>query len=122
MAFDLDDELKVAFSPEEFGEEAIIRTVSREYPLTGTPAAYADIAKPGSAQNSSRGAFSTGAADFSVGILQFTCLTTDATESAVAAEDTLIIKTGRHAGEYRIKDINIDGSVCRLVLNVRNPR
>lgn len=119
MRVESEAELMSFFSPDEFGEEATLRTGTGDHPVTGHPDTMAETAKPGGVQNSSRGAFTTGAADFTVQELQFMTDSGRVAASGAKREDTLIIQAGRYAGQYRIKDIQSDGAVCRLLLNKR---
>lgn len=112
-------ELDGFFSPDEFGELATLRTKLGTFDLPGHPDAFAASAKPGGTQNSSRSPFTTGAAEFSVTELQFMCAASKVAGAGAVAEDTLTITTGDYSGDYRIKNINRDGAICRLLLSKR---
>lgn len=117
MRVESDAELMAFFSPTEFGEEAIIRTAAGDFPVTGHPDVMSDTAKPGGLQNTSRSPFMTGAAEFTVQEFQFLTAASLVLQAQTSLDDTLVIETGNLAGEYRIKDINQDGDICRLLLN-----
>ena len=107
------DELASFFSADEFGAFA----VCEGFRAQGIPDAYHDDQRPGATTNSSMGAFMVGAADMNLSTHQFT--TTWPLPTAWGLEKTLTIEAGEYAGTYRIKDIQRDGSVVRLMLNKR---
>lgn len=117
MAIESDAELMAFFSADEFAEAAVIQNVAGDHPITGNFDTMAEPSTPGGTQNSSRGPFMSGAADFSVTELQFTTDTWRVTDAGTSAEDVLVVATGRYAGQYRIKEIKPDGDICRLMLN-----
>ena len=107
------DELAAFFSADVFGAFAICEGIRFE----GIPDAYHDEQRPGATTNSSMGAFMVGAADMNLSTHQFT--TSWPLAATVGVEKTMTIEGGDYAGNYRIKDIQRDGSVVRLMLNKR---
>lgn len=116
-AFDSAEELGAFFSTDEFAENATLTTGAGEFALTGIPDVLSDVAKPGGIQNSSRSPFLTGAAEFSIQEFQFLTSSASVRSASAKMEDKLTILTGSYAGVYRVKDINHDGAICRLLLN-----
>ena len=117
MAIESDAELMAFFSANEFADEAVIENVAGGHPITGNFDTMAQRAKPGGVQNSSQGPFIGGAAEFAVTELQFTTDTWRVQQAGAKSDDTMVVTTGRHAGQYRIKEIQSDGDICRLLLN-----
>ncbi len=117
MAIESPAELMAFFSADEFAESATILNVAGSHPITGNFDTMAEIGRPGSTQNSGRTPFLAGAADFSVSELQFTTDWWRVQAAQTAHEDVLDVPAGPHAGQYRIKDIQRDGDICRLMLN-----
>lgn len=117
MAIESPDELMAFFSAGEFAEAATILNVAGSHPITGNFDSAADLQRPGGTTNSSRSAFITGAAEFSVHELQYTTDWWRVQAAQVAQEDVLDVPAGKHAGQYRIKDIQRDGDIVRLMLN-----
>lgn len=118
MAIESPDELMAFFSADEFAESATILNIAGSHPITGNFDTMADVQRPGGTTNSSRSPFITGAAEFSVYDLQYTTDWWRVQAAQTAQEDVLDVATGsRHAGQYRIKDIQRDGDIVRLMLN-----
>lgn len=117
MAVEAHDELMAFFSPAEFGENATVTTGAGSFSLTGIPDVLSDTAAPGGIQNSSRSPFTTGAAEFAIQEPQFLTDAASVEAAGTQLDDTLTILSGDYAGAYRIKDINRDGGLCRLLLN-----
>lgn len=113
MPVESSDDLAGFFNPDEFGDEAACEGSG----LVGIASAYHDQQRPGATSNSSMGSFMVGAADVSITTHKFT--TPWPLPSTVAVEKTITIQTGKLAGEYRIKDIQRDGDIVRLMLNKR---
>ena len=78
---------------------------------------FHDQQRPGGTSNSTMGSFMVGAADVSLTVYQAT--TGWPLAPGVAVEKTLTIESGPDAGNYRIKDIERDGAMVRLMLNKR---
>jgi hypothetical protein len=107
------DELAAFMSPDTFGVFASCEGAR----FTGLADCYHDHQRPGATSNSTMGAFMVGAADVSIVTHQFT--TTWPLAASVGVEKTLTIESGSLAGDYRIKDIQRDGDIVRLMLNKR---
>ena len=112
---DFSSDLAVFFNPTEFGDEATIALPDCFATVHGTASTYALRERPGSNTNSSMGSFMLGAADFNLQAVQF--LTAWGPVAAAQAECELTINTGPHAGEWRVRDIQRDGDIARLILN-----
>jgi len=110
-----DADLAAFFSPDEFADLASIDGVAQ--PVSGIASTMADQQRAGATSGSSMGSWLVGAADLSIQRLQFT--TAWAPAAAVEVEAGMTIQTGRYAGTYRIKDIQRDGEIVRLVLSVK---
>lgn len=117
MAVESSDDMMAFFSPEEFGEKAVIHSATVDLEIIGIPDTMAETQRPGDTANSGRSPFLAGAADFTMQELQFTTPFVFVHQAEAAAENTLTILAGIYAGEYRIKDIQRDGEICRLMLN-----
>lgn len=113
MSVESDYDLDAFFQPEEFGLIALVGGV----PVPGVMDTMADDQRPGATANSSMGSFLVGAADATIQKLQFTCRWS--LVASVAVETSLVIESGEFAGTYRIKDIQRDSQICRLMLNKR---
>lgn len=112
-AFDTADELAAFFA--DFAEDAIIHTAAGDFPVTGIPDVLADNMRPGGVSDSNTSPFISARAEFTIQEFQF--LTTAEQAAPASLEDTLEITTGNHVGHYRIKDLNRDGGLCRILLN-----
>lgn len=121
-----DADLLTFFSPDEFGTEAVITSGSGDIPVSGIMDTMADAERPGANSRSGSSPFLVGATDAKIQRLQFT--TPFAPIASVRAEDRMNIPAlrsdgtpnnaaGNYAGDYRIRDIQRDGEVCRLLLN-----
>lgn len=108
-------DLAAFFNPNEFADLAIIDGVAQ--PVGGIMTTAADQQRAGATSGSSMGSWLVGAADLSIQTLQF--ITPWAPVSAVQVEATMTIPQGRYAGTYRVKDIQRDGEIVRLVLSVK---
>lgn len=108
-------DLAAYFSPDEFGVDGVVSTQSGTIPVSGIMDVAADNDRPGANARSGSSPFMVGVADATIHRLQF--MTQFAPVAAVRAEDTLQITAGQYAGNYRIRDIQRDGEVCRLLLN-----
>jgi hypothetical protein len=117
MAVESDADLLGFFDPTEFGTEAVIAAVSGPIEFAGIIDSEAGSDRPGSNSRSGSSPFLTGAADAKIQTIQM--MTPFAPVSDARAEDTLTIAAGPYAGAYRIRDIQRDGEVCRLLLNKR---
>lgn len=107
------EDLALFFDTSDFGTEATINGGT----IVGIIDSAAATDRPGANSRSSASPWIAGAADVSITRLQFA--TTWHSVSAVKAEDTLTIAAGAYAGSYRVKDIQRDGELCRLILNAR---
>lgn len=107
-------DLAAFFSSDEFATEAVIAGVGA---VSGIIDAVAESERPGGNSRSGSSTWIVGAADFSVSKLQFT--TSWGSVSRVVPEDELSIAAGAYAGTYRVKDIQRDGEICRLILNAQ---
>lgn len=112
-AFDTADELIAFFS--DFAEDAIIHTAAGDLTITGIPDVVADNVRPGGVSDSNTSPFISARAEFTIQEYQF--LTTAEQAAPASLEDTLEIATGGYVGQYRIKDMNRDGGLCRILLN-----
>lgn len=112
MAVETAADLAAFTNPDEFGVVAIWNGVS----ITGIPDTFHLKERPGENSRSSISSYIAAAADVSSQVIQF--LTAWGPISAVAQDDTLTITGGDHAGAYRIRDIQRDGEMCRLMLNI----
>lgn len=107
------DELAAFMDPDTFG---VFASCDADR-FTGLADCYHDQQRPGATSNSSVGSFMAGVADVSIVTHQFT--TTWPLAASVGVEKTLTIESGPHAGAYRIKDMQRDGEIVRLMLNKR---
>lgn len=113
MPVESPDDLAGFFDPDEFGDEAVCDGLG----LTGIASVVHDMQRPGATSNSSMGSFMVGAADMSLSTISFS--TPWPMPATIEVEKTLTISTGKHAGDYRVKDIQRDGDIVRLMLNKR---
>lgn len=107
------DDFAAFTNPEEFGVFASCEGQR----FTGLFDTFHDHQRPGGTSNSTMGSFMVGAADVSITVHQFT--TGWPLADSVAVEKSLVIESGPGAGTYRIKDIQRDGDLVRLMLNKR---
>ena len=112
---DLSSDLAAFFNPDEFGVAAVIALPSGDADITGVPSTYAQRERPGSNTNSGISAFMVGAADVNLQSVQF--LTAWGPVSDALPECVLTIDAGNHAGAWRVRSIERDGDVARLLLN-----
>lgn len=119
MRVESNADLMAFFSTDEFAENAIIRTAAGDTPVTGHPDVMSDTDKPGGRKGSTMSPFMSGAAEFTIQEFQFLTQAEIVEAAGTKLDDTLIISTGDQAGTYRIKDINRDGGLCRLLLNLK---
>ena len=110
-----DADLAAFFSADEFGTAGVVSTESGQIPVSGIMDTMADNDRPGANSRSNSSPFIVGSADATIQRIQF--VTRFSVVSSVRAEDTLNIPAGAYAGNYRIRDIQRDGEVCRLLLN-----
>ncbi len=108
-------DLAAFFNPTEFGDAAVIELPGGPLAIVGTPSTHALRERPGSNTNSSMGAFMLGVADFNLQAVQF--MTPWAPIAGAQNECLLTIAGGEHAGTWRVRDIQRDGAVARLILN-----
>jgi hypothetical protein len=114
---DLKADLDVFFNPDEFGAQATIALPDCCADISGTPSTYAERDRAGSNTNSGISAFMVGAADIDVQAVQF--LTAWHCVAAAVVECTLTIHQGEFAGDWRVRAIERDGDIARLLLNQR---
>ena len=107
-------DLAAFFSADEFATVAVIAGVGA---VSGIIDSAAESDRPGGNARSGSSTWIVGAADFSVTRLQFTAPWPAV--SGVVPECDLSIAAGPYAGTYRVKDIQRDGEICRLILNAR---
>jgi hypothetical protein len=110
-----DADLAAFFNGDEFADEGVVSTQAGQIPVSGIIDIEADDERPGANSRSSSSPFMAGAADATIHRIQF--MTQFAPVASVRPEDTLQIPSGKYAGNYRIRDIQRDGEVCRLLLN-----
>ena len=110
-----DADLTTFFSADEFGTAGVVSTKSGQINVVGIMDIAADHDRPGANSRSGSSPFVVGSADATIHRIQF--VTRFSVVSSVRAEDTLNIPAGVYAGNYRIRDIQRDGEVCRLLLN-----
>ena len=108
-------DLAAFFDPAEFGAAAVIELPGGPLAIVGNPSTHALRERPGSNTNSSMGSFMLGAADFNLQAVQF--MTPWAPIAGAQSECLLTIEAGEYAGVWRVRDIQRDGSVARLILN-----
>lgn len=112
----LKDDLATFFNADEFGDSAVIELPGGvSQPVVGNASTYADSERAGKNSNSSINAFMTGVADINVRRAQF--MTAWHLVSGAAPECRLTISTGDHAGVWRVREIQRDGDIARLILN-----
>lgn len=112
---DFNSDLATFFNPAEFGVLAVIALPDGEADITGTPSTYADTDRPGANQNSGISAFMVGAADFGIQPAQF--LTAWQPVASAVPDALLTIQDGDYAGRWRVRRIERDGALARLILN-----
>jgi len=118
MAVESESDLMGFFDAGEFGTAASIQTRTEVIPsVFGIASTSYDNDRPGANSQSGTSPFLAGAADAGIQRTQF--LTPFAPVSTVRPEDTLTISAGEYTGVYRIKDIQRDGALVRLILNKR---
>jgi PP-loop superfamily ATP-utilizing enzyme len=110
-----DADLAAFFNGDEFAAEGVVSTQGGDVVVSGIIDTEADNDRPGANARSSSSPFITGAADATIQIIQY--LTQFAPLSQARPDDAISITTGKYAGSYRIRDIQRDGEVCRLLLN-----
>ena len=110
-----DADLAAFFSADECGTAGVVSTQSGSIPVSGIMDTMADNDRPGANARSGSSPFMVGAADATIQRIQF--LTPFSPVASVRPEDTLTIAAGKYAGTYRIRDIQRDSEVCRLLLN-----
>jgi len=107
------DDFAAFMNPEDFGVFASCEGQR----FTGIFDTFHDQQRPGGTSNSTMGSFMVGAADMSLTVYQFT--TGWPLAAGVGVEKTLTVEDGSDAGNYRIKDIEREGGMVRLMLNKR---
>lgn len=112
---DLNADMAAFFHPSEFGAAAVIALPGGDLDIIGTPSTMAEQERPGSNSGSSNNSFLVGVADVRLHIVQF--LTPWAPVATAQAECLLTIQEGDHAGTWRVRDIQRDGDIARLILN-----
>lgn len=112
---DLKADLAIFFSPADFGDEAVIQLPGGDLPITGNGSVYAERERPGSNTNSGIGAFMVGAADLNLRRAQF--MTAWLPVATAVPECRLTIPAGDLAGTWRVREIQRDGDIARLILN-----
>jgi hypothetical protein len=115
MALDLAADLATFFNADEFGVFAVIGLPAGDLQISGVASTLAEHERPGGNSSSSLGAFMVGAADFNLQATHF--LTPWAPVATARPECLLTISTGNHAGQWRVRDIQRDGDIARLILN-----
>lgn len=117
MAVESDLDLAAFFSPDEFGANCILRPKAggADIPFSGIVSKYHAQARLGATSNSSISPFQIGAAD--VNLTACKVLARWSVIGTAKADDTVIVESGEFAGEYRVRDPQQDGMICRLVLN-----
>ena len=112
---DLNADLAAFFHPSEFGASATVVLPGGAVDITGTPSTYAEQERPGSNTNSGNNSFLVGVAELRIHVVQF--LTPWAAVATAKPECLLTIHEGDHAGAWRVRDIQRDGDIARLILN-----
>lgn len=114
---DLKADLATFFNTDEFGVAATVSLLGGSIDITGNASTYAHqkLERPGSNNGSGFGTFIAGATEFNMHGTQF--MTAWRTAYDGLTECPLTIHGGDYAGQWRIRIIERDGDIARMILN-----
>jgi hypothetical protein len=101
--------------PNEFGVSCVLHAAAGDVPFTAIVASHHESSRVGGNNNSSISPFHVGIADMNMSSIR--ALATWSVVSMVKPNDRMTVLAGDYAGEYRVRDPQRDGAICRMMIN-----